>query len=423
MTKKTPSGKYRGRVQICVDKDGKPISKYVSAKTRRELEQKKEYIRHHYVDGHPIREDLPFYQYAEEWYTLKKEPFISDASRSAYRTMFNKHLLPAFGLRHLRAISAGEIQAFINSFADSSKSQITLAVGTVKALFASAYAEGIIERDPSVSIIRPKAKKKTERRALTDQETENVLHTIQNHEHGLFLAVLYYLGLRRGEALGLQWGDFDFDEDLVHIQRDIDYVGSTAHDGALKTAAANRYIPIPQELRAMLSNVRGFPQQYVFHTEEGQPWPQSSFKRIWLSLMEASYCVEEREVTKATKRKNDIIKQLKPTLTPHYFRHNYATLLFEAGVEPLIAMKILGHTDYQTTASHDAIEVIFVDLIIELRSRREEGQLCCRTLQIPVHDLQQCLHVVRTIPIFLARNHLQVGLRSYANCYLILPVD
>ena len=96
---------------------------YVSAKTRRELEQKKEYIRHHYVDGHPIREDLPFYQYAEEWYTLKKEPFISDASRSAYRTMFNKHLLPALGLRHLRAISAGKIQAFVNySFADSSKS-------------------------------------------------------------------------------------------------------------------------------------------------------------------------------------------------------------------------------------------------------------------------------------------------------------
>lgn len=66
-----------------------------------------------------------------------------------------------------------------------------------------------------------------------------------------------------GEALGLQWGDFDFDEDLVHIQRDIDYVGFTAHDGALTTAAANRYVPIPQELRAMLSKVRGFPQQYV----------------------------------------------------------------------------------------------------------------------------------------------------------------
>ena len=101
----------------------------------------------------------------------------------------------------------------------------------------------------------------------------------------------------------------------------------------------------------MLTKMRGFPQQYVFHTETGQPWPQSSFKRIWLSLMEDAHCVEEREIKAGTKRKNDIVKRLKPTLTPHYFRHNFATLLFEAGVEPLIAMKILGHTDYQTTAN------------------------------------------------------------------------
>ena len=351
MAKKTASGKYRGRVQIGVDKDGKPINKYVSARTLRELEQKKEYIRHHYIDGQPIREDMPFYQYAEEWYKLKKEPFVSDASRSAYRTMFNKHILPAFGLRHLRAISTGEIQIFINSFADSSKSQITLAVGTLKAIFASAYAEGIIERDPSVSLIRPKGKKKTPRRALTDQETQNVLVTIKRHEHGLLLAVLYYLGLRRGEALGLKWGDFDFDEDLVHIQRDIDFTGSMAHDGELKTAAANRYVPIPADLREMLVKERGFPTQYVFHMKNGEPMAQSSFKRIWLSLMQDAYCVEDRVVGEDTDRPTDIRKRLKPTLTPHYFRHNFATLLYEAGVDPLIAMKIIGHSDYQTTAN------------------------------------------------------------------------
>lgn len=74
---------------------------------------------------------------------------------------------------------------------------------------------------------------------------------------------MYYLGLRRGEALGLQWGDFDFDEDLVHIQRDIDFCGSTARDGDLKTDVADRYVPIPGELRAMLTKMRGFPQQYL----------------------------------------------------------------------------------------------------------------------------------------------------------------
>ena len=50
-------------------------------------------------------------------------------------------------------------------------------------------------------------------------------------------------------------------------------------------------------------------------------------------------------------RYRNILKQIKPRLTPHYFRHNYVTLLYESGVDPLIAMKIVGHTDYQTTAN------------------------------------------------------------------------
>ncbi len=47
----------------------------------------------------------------------------------------------------------------------------------------------------------------------------------------------------------------------------------------------------------------------------------------------------------------DILKQVKPTLTPHFLRHNFVTLLYEAGVDPLIAMKIVGHADYKTTAN------------------------------------------------------------------------
>ena len=351
MGAKNSAGKYRGRVQIGVDKDGKPINKYVCASTMRELEEKKSEIRHHYISGEPIRDDLLLYQYAEEWYKVKKEPFISDASRSAYRSMLTKHILPAFGLRHLRAIRATELQTFVNTFAGFSKSQITIVIGILKGIMKGAYADGIIERDPSVSLIRPKAKKKESRRALTPKENENVLVTIDRHPDGLLLAVLYYCGLRRGEALGLRWEDFDFENNTIHIQRDIDFIGSISHDGALKTEAANRFVPIPDELRAMLLPVRAMPGTYVFHNADGKPLSQSSFKRKWLSLMEDCYCVQDREVDENTDRPSDIRKRLKPTLTPHYFRHNYITMLYEGGIDPLVAMKIVGHTDYQTTAN------------------------------------------------------------------------
>jgi len=92
-------------------------------------------------------------------------------------------------------------------------------------------------------------------------------------------------------------------------------------------------------------------KQYVFQTKKGKPLPQSSFKRKWCGLMLAAGCADWREVPEGTSRPGDILKQIKPRLTPHFFRHNYVTMLYESGVDPLIAMKIVGHTDYQTTAN------------------------------------------------------------------------
>ena len=351
MSKVTENGKLRGKVKIGTDKAGKPIYKYVSASTPMELELAKQAAREHFVYGREIPQDTIFADYAEYWYQLRKEPFISESSKASYRVCFAKHLLPEFGLQQMRAISAKQLQTFINTFAGSSRAQITMLVGTLKSIFSTAYAEGMIERDPTVSLIRPKASKVLEKRQLTAEETAAVLNTIKNHPEGAFLAVLYYLGLRRGEALGLKWGDFMWDEDRVHIVRDIDFTLSTSREDTLKTAAADRYVPIPAELREVLLPMRGADDELLFHGQNGAPLSQGTYKRMWARLMASCGCVEWRDLTKATGRVNDILKQVKPTLTPHFFRHNYVTLLYESGVDPLVAMKIVGHSDYQTTAN------------------------------------------------------------------------
>ena len=350
MPLKKTNGLYRGKVRIGVTQDGKPIDKFVSGKTVKELEVAKEAARDHFIYGRAIPKNVQFFEYAEQWYKLKKEPFISAASRASYKSCFMKHLLPEFGLQNLRAIDAAQIQKFVNRFAGTSKSQITQIIGTLKGIFSSALAEGIIDRDPSASLVCPKAKKKDDRRPLTKEETERVLSVMRTNPEGLLLAVLYYLGIRRGEALGLQWGDFDFTENQVHIQRDIDYTGSTAQEGELKTRASDRFVPVPAELKEMLLPVKGKKSEYVFHSRKGKPLSEASFRRMWLRLMTDCGCVEWREIDVDTDRPEDIRKQVKPMLTPHFFRHNYVTMLYEAGVEPLVAMKIVGHSNYQTTA-------------------------------------------------------------------------
>ena len=100
-----------------------------TAPTRRELENVKEAVREHYIFGREVPRDLQFYEYAGQWYKLKKEPFISNASRSNYKTCLMKHLVPAFGMQHMKAISAAQLQEFINGYAGKSKSQINNIIG------------------------------------------------------------------------------------------------------------------------------------------------------------------------------------------------------------------------------------------------------------------------------------------------------
>ena len=343
---------YRSKVRIGYDADGKPIDKYLSAKSPRQLEIQRDATIEHFIKGREVPKEYLFYEYAAEWYAARKEPFISESQRSSYKICFMKHLMPEFGLQHIEAITAMQIQQFINKYAGSSKSQITMLVGTLKKIFASAYADGIIPRDPTVALVRPKPGSTTEKRALTDKETAAVKATIQTHPNGLLLAVLYYLGLRRGEALGLKWSDFEEGFEKVHIQRDIDFTG-TSHEGGLKTKAADRFVPIPAELQPLLRKHAKKGDAFLFPNRKGEPISLNSFRRIWCDLMLNAGCVEwrDKKPDEELHRPNDIMKHVKPTLTPHYFRHNYVTMLYESGIDPLVAMRIVGHADYQTTAN------------------------------------------------------------------------
>lgn len=78
---------------------------------------------------------------------------------------------------------------------------------------------------------------------------------------GHYLALLYYLGCRPGEARGLMWQDIDWTTGLVHIVRDIDYK-TNGTPGALKNKASDRHVPLPAPLRAILQPLRGLPDTY-----------------------------------------------------------------------------------------------------------------------------------------------------------------
>lgn len=348
MPKKQKSGLYRTKIKIGVDADGKDVFKYISGKTKAELEQARQEAIAYYINGTGLNDDRLFGEYATEWYRERKEPFVSAATKNNYRTMLNKHIIPEFGDRKLRAIKAIDLQRFLNRFEGMSKSQITSAITTLQAIFADAKQDRIISDDPSENLRRPSAKPPEEKRALTDQERARMLALFPTHPYGLYLAVLYYTGMRPGEARGLQWGDFDWGEGLIHVQRDVDYATKTATVGSLKTSAANRYIPIASELRALLWPKREAPSSFLFPGDNGKPLAQTTAARMWIRLMVD--CGLADPINGDTcYGPGDIRGQYKPRITPHAMRHNYITMCWEQGLDILITMKLVGHADYQTT--------------------------------------------------------------------------
>ena len=68
MPKKQKSGLYRTKVKIGVDAGGKDIFKYVSGRTKKELEDAKREVIARYIGNTGLNDDVLFGKYAQDWY-------------------------------------------------------------------------------------------------------------------------------------------------------------------------------------------------------------------------------------------------------------------------------------------------------------------------------------------------------------------
>lgn len=319
MPKKQKSGLYRTKVKIGVDASGKDVFKWISAKTKRELEERRRVVVEIYIEGRQPQQDVLFGVYAKQWFDTRVVGHLAKETAGDYRTIINKWLMPKLGEMSLRAISANDIQMLVNSFPTTSVRTLENRMGVIRGIFASAMADKLIVFNPTLGVTLPMARKPHKRRALTDAETDIVLGLIAPTKIGMFIAILYYLGVRRAEAATLQWGDIDWQKRSVHIR-------------GTKTDAADRFAPMPDALYDFLFPLRQLPSTYIIHHDDNA---QLSYSQNYLSKLFAKAM------------SNAGISEI----TPHYLRHNYITIAWRHGVDVMIVSKIVGHANPATTQS------------------------------------------------------------------------
>lgn len=177
---------------------------------------------------------------------------------------------------------------------------------------------------------------KKEMQFFTYEEFQKFISVIEEKNYKVFFEVLYYLGLRQGEATALTWEDIDFAKKEVNINKTL----TTKLKGQLytisspKTPSSNRNLPIPNKLVKELKELKLKAKTKKY------------FKESWFVFGDE---LPFRETT-IQKRKNNYCKLAEvKQIRIHDFRHSCASFLISNDASIVLVSKYLGHSKISTT--------------------------------------------------------------------------
>jgi integrase len=345
--KKRPDGFYQRSITVGRKPDGKLKRKTIYAKTIKELEQKaadyERQLRHGTLSNN---EKMTFGELAEVWLRDYK-PTISMNTRAGYIRTLNNHLLPELSTYKLKDLKSHHLQAIINRMAENGKAENTMTKVKLAAvqIMQIAMDNDVIYRNVFQKVTVPSVEA-IKRRPLTDEEKSLVTRTYAGHRMGVPALLLLYCGLRRGELIALTWGDITIKDKSINVNKGVVFNHNQPHIEKPKTAAGVRTVPIPETIIDALKEYRkGIKSTMVCPSASGSMMSERAFKCAWMSYIHYLNIQAGGRVASRSRAKLSVIDNI----TPHMFRHTYATILYNAGVDVKSAQRFLGHADISMT--------------------------------------------------------------------------
>ncbi len=200
-----------------------------------------------------------------------------------------------------------------------------------------------ISSNPAERVKPPKVEHH-EAEYLDDKQSIHLLDLLQNQPtyYKTAIEVLLFTGMRRGELLGLEWNDIDFNNHTITIQRSLQYLPEIGvFKDETKTKSSHRVIKVPSSAMNSLRHYRTWQRMLFF--QSGTPWSESH--QVFVTQNGTPMHPDT-----LTGWFSDFIKTTDlPQIHIHSLRHTNATLQIANGVSVTTVAGNLGHSNANTT--------------------------------------------------------------------------
>ncbi len=363
-------GRWHGMVSMGSGPDGRPIRKHVTAPTQAAVTRKVRDLEKQRSDGiRPSRSSrVTLTEYLVSWIDRRAQlQSVRPRTIEGYRNDLLR-IRTTIGHIRLDKLSARNIEHLWATMVDEGVlASVQHCKRTLDAALSDAVDEGIIARNP-VSLAATPRYTPPDIRPYSLDEMCALLEAARGTRNAVRWTLALALGLRRGEALGLQWDDVDLGNGTITVRRQLQRFawrhgcvdparcgpasacplrfGGGLRTSEPKSASGRRTIAMPDSLTAELAVHR---ETQAIEREAAPAWAEGS----WVLANQLGQPLDPRNDVRSFKalcRAAGV-----PERRLHDLRHSAATALLLADVDLPTAGALLGHSRVEMTARYSHV--------------------------------------------------------------------
>ncbi|SNR29119.1 Site-specific recombinase XerD [Haloechinothrix alba] len=373
-------GYYHARVTVGIRDDGTPDRRHVMRKNEADAHEAYRKLLDMRDKGTVRKPGRPWK--VKDWLTHWVEniaaPTVRRNTLVGYRAAVYGYLIPGIGAHRLDRLQPEHLESLYRKLATTTgkhgktlrPATIHQAHRTVRTALGEAVRRGHLTGNPA-QVARPPRVPDEEITPFTKEEAQQILKACHSRRNGARFILALTLGLRKGEALGLQWRDIDYEGRTITVRRSLQPVkwqhGCSENDPCgrrhaghcpqrhgggviaqeVKSRAGRRTVGVPAQVVATLREHEHNQQleraqagdlwhdeDWVFTNRLGRPVHPRSDHKEWKDLLNDAGVRDARL---------------------HDARHTAATMLLVLGVPSRAVMDVMGWSHIGMTTRYQHI--------------------------------------------------------------------